>query len=177
MAESFALIVTRKLRWQLAVRRKDDWRRNWKPREGAEENSVLKLLTQFSPCISACFFNFLIFVIATCSFFFELYLRRKNWWDVMIYIYIFSFQARWRRGKTRCSEIWGATTTSWKAKAAPGLQHSDHFQAKFGPPIFFFGRFCYVNIWITMENLMSLFFKSQPTNKSVPCCFSTNQRI
>lgn len=89
MAESFALIVTRKLRWQLAVRRKDDWRRNWKPREGAEENSVLKLLTQFSPCISACFFNFLIFVIATCSFFFELYLRRKNWWDVMIYIYIF----------------------------------------------------------------------------------------
>lgn len=31
----------------------------------------------------------------------------------------------------------------------------------------FFGRFCYVHIWITMENLMSFFFISQPT--TTPC--------
>ena len=33
------------------------------------------------------FFSFLIFVIATCSFLIWTLLGRKNWWDVMIYIY------------------------------------------------------------------------------------------
>ena len=82
-------------------------------------------------------------------------------------IYIYSFQARWRRGKTRCSEIWGATTTSWKAKAAPGLQHSDNFQPNLGHWNHFFWSFLLREYLNNHGKSYVTFFLSQPTTS--PC--------
>lgn len=84
----------------------------------------------------------------------------------MIYIY-FRFRRAEEEARLAAQRSEEQQRQAEKRRQLQASNKSDHFQPNLGHRFFFFGRFCYVNIWITMENLMSLFFKSQPTTS--PC--------
>lgn len=109
------------------------------------------------------FFSFLIFVIATCSFLIWTLLGRKNWWDVMIYIY-FRFRRAEEEARLAAQRSEEQQRQAEKRRQLQASNIPTIFSWKNGPPKpFFFWSFLLRKKLNNHGKSYVTFFKSQPT--------------